>query len=126
MDLKLSPTDFVVGIHEKRFSVTTGRNILFPKMYQISFLTFGAPKSAFVSKFVCCCIICILIGALLATILSGVMSFISAVVMIQDGIATNQRVADEMGKNISNVAEQNGVTLPTNPPTQALTIPGIG
>ena len=75
---------------------------------------------------VCCCIICILIGALLATILSGVMSFISAIVMIQDGIATNQRVADEMGKNISNVAEQNGVTLPTNPPTQALTIPGIG
>ena len=73
---------------------------------------------------VCCCIICILIGALFATILSGVMSFISAVVMIQESIETNQRVAEEINKNITYTAEHIGINLPTNPPVPS--VPGVG
>ena len=73
---------------------------------------------------VCCCIICLLIGALFATILSGVMSFVSAIVMIQQSIETNQRVAEGISKNVSNVAEQTGIILPTNPPVPS--VPGIG
>ncbi len=78
-----------------------------------------------ITGIICCiCIICILIGALFATILSGVMSFISAVVMIQQSIETNQRVADEMTKNATDVAEKAGVDIPTQPPVPS--VPGIG